>query len=75
MKNLTAILCIAISLLFVLLLTFKKKEKLDTSYDHSICMKALNSNWTKWDYSFLHGIPVKKAKKKGLTIEYCQGIK
>jgi len=52
-----------------------KKTELEIASEKSVCLKALNSDWTDWDYAFFGGIHVREAKEKGLTIVKCQSIR
>jgi len=70
---------LALSLLIVALIIFffayHKKTELELASEKSVCLKALNSDWTDWDYAFFGGIHVREAKEKGLTIVKCQSIR
>ena len=61
--------------LVVFLFAYDKKTELEIASEKSVGLKALNSDWTDWDYDFFGGIHVKEAKEKGLTIEKCQNMR
>ena len=61
--------------LIIFFFTYNKKTELELASEKSVCLKALNSDWTDWDYAFFGGIHVREAKEKGLTIEKCQSIR
>ena len=61
--------------LIIFFFAYNKKTELEVATEKSVCLKALNSDWTSWDYTFFGGIHVRKAKENGLTIEKCQSIR
>ena len=65
---------LGVGLIFFFLIHHKKNQ-LEFASEKLICLKALNSGWTDWDYAFLGGILVREAKEKGFTIERCQRLR
>lgn len=38
--------------LIIFFFTYNKKTELELASEKSVCLKALNSDWTDWDYAF-----------------------